>query len=70
MLFKDGAIKKWSVCVYAVNASARMTAECCAMPVQTCQNPVTGGYDRMAAVAFANCLICKLPLLFDLNHYK
>jgi hypothetical protein len=66
MLFKDGTIRKLSIHVYTDTASARMTMECCAIQVQTCQHPVIINYNRSVAIAFGTRLIHKLPLLFDL----
>jgi hypothetical protein len=36
------------------------------MHVETCQNRVTTGYNRLAAIAVGTCLIHKLPLLSEL----
>lgn len=66
MLFKDDAIEKWSFHIYADTPSARMIMEYCVMHVQTCENPVTVCYNRLAAIASATHLIHKLPLPFDL----
>jgi hypothetical protein len=43
--------------------------ECCVMHVQTCQNPVTIGYNHSAAIAFDAGFIHKLPLILDLTSY-
>jgi hypothetical protein len=49
-LFNDGTIGKRSVHVCIIIASARLIKECWAMYVETCQNRVTTGYNRLAAV--------------------
>jgi hypothetical protein len=36
------------------------------MHVETCQNRVTTGYNRLAAVGGGSRIIHKLPLLFEL----
>ena len=43
--------------------------EDCATHIQTCEDPVTIGYKRSAAVAFASRLFHKLHLLFDSPSY-
>jgi hypothetical protein len=48
----------------------RMAMEDCARPIQTCENPVTMGYNRSAAVAFATRLNHKFPFLFVSPSYK
>jgi hypothetical protein len=60
---------KWSVHVYRVSPSTKLTMVCCAMYVQTCQNSVKIGYNRSAATAFDTDLIHELPLLCDLPSY-
>jgi hypothetical protein len=59
-----------SVHVYIDIASVRRTMERCEMNFQTCQNPLTIGYNRSAAIAFGFSLFHKLPLifLFTLQH--
>jgi hypothetical protein len=44
--------------------------ECWAIHVETCQNRVTTGYNRLAAITGGTRLIHKLPLLFELPSYK
>jgi hypothetical protein len=41
-----------------------------AMSIQTCDNPVTIGYNLLVAVAFATRLNHKLPFLFDSPSYN
>jgi hypothetical protein len=66
MLFKDDAIEKRSFYIYTDTPTARMTMEYCVMHVQTCENPVTVYYNRLAAIASATHFSHKLPLPFDL----
>lgn len=52
------------VSMFTVTASAIQTMECCAILVQTCQGPVTVGYNQLASVAFGSPLIHELPVHF------
>jgi hypothetical protein len=65
-LFNCGTIGKRSVHVCIVTASARLTMECWAVHVETCQNHLTTGYKQLAAIVGATRLIHKLPLFFEL----
>jgi hypothetical protein len=70
LLFNDGAIGNRGVHVCTVTASARLTMECWTVYVETCQNWVTTGYNRLATIGGGTRLIHKLPLLFELPSYK
>jgi hypothetical protein len=56
--------------MFTVTASAIKTMKCCAIHVQTCQGPVTVGYNQLASVALGSPLIYELPILFYVPSYN
>jgi hypothetical protein len=50
--------------MFTLTASAIKTMECSAIHVQTCEGPVTIGYNQLASVTFGSPLIHELPILF------